>query len=162
MRTTARRTAIASVLALVAATAATVPSAQASDDTLKAEIVQVLPQITPVIKDFSAQAEKAETSGDLASLKDATGKVRDAISLYKWSVINRKASTPEGLAAKKQLLVAIREYDIGFAAYSTAIDKVSGGASKASTVKSLKTFAKRIVAAADDETTALTALGVDE
>lgn len=148
------------VLAGLAAGMVTTGTAVASDETLKAGIEQVVPQIRPTLTTFRSEAKKAESTGDITKLREATRGVRDGITLYKWSVVNRKASTPGGLAAKKQLLVAIREYDIGFAAYDSALRKAAGGASKASTITSLRSFAKRIDEAVKDEATALRALGI--
>lgn len=135
--------------------------AQASDETLGAAITKVVPQVTPSVEAFVTTADKASSSGDLTKLGAATDDVRQAISLYKWTVVNYKASTEEGLAGKRQLLTAIREYDIGFAAYANALDKLDAGASKASTLKSLKSFSKRIKEAVKDEAAALETLGIE-
>ncbi len=155
------RSTILTALATAAALGVCASPAAASDATLKAEIAAVVPKVQPAVTAFVDTAEQVERSGDPKALNDATARVRKAISLYKWSVVNRKASTEAGLAGKQQLLVAIREYDIGFAAYQTAIDKATAGASKASFTKSLKTFAKRIQEAAKDEAAALEALGIE-
>lgn len=135
--------------------------ASASDETLKAAITQVIPEITPTLDAFSKEAKRATSSGDLAKLRQATIDVRTGIHKYEGTVVNYKASTARGLAAKKQLLVAIREYDIGFAAYGNALDKLRRGASKASTLSSLRSFARRLEEAAKDEAVALRALGID-
>lgn len=135
--------------------------ASASDETLKSAITQVIPKITPTLDAFVKEAKGATSSGDLTKLRQATIDVRRGISQYKFTVVNYKASTADGLTAKKQLLVAIREYDIGFAAYNNALDKLQQGASKASTLKSLRSFAKRIEEASKDEAAALKALGID-
>lgn len=134
--------------------------AAASDETLKVAITHVIPQVAPKVQAFVKEADAATSSGDVTRLRKATDNVRRGMSLYKWTVVNYKASTESGLAAKKDLLVAIREYDIGFAAYNNALVKLQKGASKASTLKSLRTFAKRIREASSDEEAALTAFGI--
>lgn len=156
-----KRIAAVGIAAVAVTGTAGAGSAAASDETLKAAITAVIPQVAPKLKAFVDEADKATTSGDVSGLQQATTDVRTGISQYKWTVINYKASSGEGLAAKKQLLVAIREYDIGFAAYNNALAKLKKGASKASTLKSLKSFAKRLNEAVKDEATALEALGVD-
>ncbi len=124
-------------------------------------VEQVVPEVAPTLKAFTDEAQRTAKTGEVAKLKQATANVRKGVSKYKWTVINYKASTDDGLANKRALLVAIRQYDIGFAAYATALDKVTDGASKASTVKSLRTFVKRLEEAIDDEAAALEAFGVD-
>ena len=157
------RTSTAALTALLAAAACGLSAgpASASDETLKAEIASVLPEITPTLTAFVKEAKAAEKTGKVTKLRAATLDVREGISRYKWSVVNRKASTDQGLAGKQALLVAIREYDIGFAAYTNALDKATSGASRASTIKSLKSFAKRIDEASKDEAAALEQLGVN-
>ena len=149
-------------LALVAAAFAVAGAAPAaaSDATLKAEVERVLPEVTPAVTAFRAAAQRAERTGDVRELRAATAGVREAITTYKWAVVNRKVSSRDGMGAKRQLLVAIRGYDIGFAAYANALDKATAGASKASTAASLRSFAKRIDEAVEDETAALEALGI--
>jgi hypothetical protein len=66
------------------------------------------------------------------------------------------AASPAAVrAAKKQMLTAIREFDLGLVQYQKLLDQVNAGADKATLKSTFVTLNKRIDAAADDEAAAL-------
>jgi hypothetical protein len=71
-----------------------------------------------------------------------------------------KTQTPRAALAKKRLLKALREFDLGLVQYQMLLDKLNGGESKDSLKQSFVTLNKRIAAAAKNETAALTLLGI--
>jgi hypothetical protein len=62
--------------------------------------------------------------------------------------------------AKKVLLKAIREFDLGLVQYQVLLDKVNGGESRASLQQSFVTLNKRIAAAGRNEQKGLKLLGL--
>jgi hypothetical protein len=148
-------------VSLAACGAAALPSlAAASDETLRQEIQTVFVEVRPALIDFRDAAERAQASEDTRELQGATDRLRDALRRYKWGVVNRKSSSPRGLAAKRQLLAGIRQLDIGLVEYQKALARVEAGASRRSILSALRTADKRITEAASDEAEALEALGV--
>ena len=73
-----------------------------------------------------------------------------------------KTQTPNAKLAKKTLLKAIREFDLGLVQYQMLLDKVNAGESKASLRQSFVTLNKRIAAAAKNEPKALKLLDSPE
>ena len=71
-----------------------------------------------------------------------------------------KTQTANAKLAKKVLLKAIREFDLGLVQYQVLLDKVNGGESKASLQQSFVTLNKRIAAAAKNEQKGLKLLGL--
>ncbi len=156
-----RRRSLIAAASLAACAAAALPSpAAASDETLRQEIQTVFVEVRPALVAFRDAAERVAEAEDTGELQGATDRLRDAIRRYKWGVINRKASTPGGLAAKKQLLAGIRQLDIGLVEYQRALVRVDAGASRSSILRALRTADRRISEGADDEAEALEALGV--
>lgn len=162
MPRTTRHTLLVASVATAAALGAAASPAAASDETLKAEIRTVEVELRPALAEFEAATKAVARAKDTTRLQAATQGFRDGLSRYKWGVINRKASTPEGLAAKKQLLTAIRQFDIGLVEYETALERIDDGASRRAVVLPLKTADRRFTEAAKDEGAALTALGLGE
>lgn len=155
------RWAVAAIAATMVGPALASP-AQASDATLRAGVVQVLETVQPLAVQFRDAAQAAEESGDLAPLANATANLRTGLRVYKWSVVNRKASTTEGLEAKKLLLDAVRQYDLGLIAFQKAFSQVSGSSTDGTSLRSkLRTATKRIDEAVEDEAAALEALGIE-
>lgn len=157
-----RRGWVAAAAVTLGTLAGTAAPASASDETLRDAAIESVQQVKPLVTAFAQAADDAEQSGDLSGMVATTVDFRGGLRYYKWSVVNRKASTPNGLAAKKQLLTAIREYDLGLVQFQKAYAKVAGSSTKASLVSTLKTAVKRINEATKDETAALTRLGVTD
>lgn len=163
MSSLSRRTPFALALLASGAFVVTPSPAVASDETLKAGIEEVLINARPALEEFESAAQALPKAKSTARLEKATLGFRFVLRQYKWGVINRKASSDEGLAAKKQLLTAIREYDIGLVEYTKAIEKLDQkGAKRASILSSLRTADKRFTAAVEDETAALKVFKVSE
>jgi hypothetical protein len=131
------------------------PAAQASDKGLVKTVVRHEKRVTPLAKAW-AKADKALAEApDTNAASAATGKFRDGLHAWKVAVTPIKTDTATAAAAKKQLLTAIREYDLGLVQYQKLLDKVNAGASKDSLKSTFVTLNKRIDAAADDEKAAL-------
>lgn len=145
--------AVLSSTALVAA-----PAAQASDKGLVKTVVRHEKRVLPLAKSW-AKADKAlETATDTNAASAATGRFRDGLHAFKVALTPIKTDTATAASGKKQLLTAIREYDLGLVQYQKLLDKVNAGASKDSLKSTFVTLNKRIKAAADDETAALKTL----
>lgn len=155
-----RRTLLVAGVATAAALGAAASPAAASDETLKAEIQAIEVELRPALDEFVAATKAVARAQDTTRLQEATQGFRAGLSRYKWGVINRKASTPEGLAAKKQLLTAIRQFDIGLVEYETALERLDAGASRRAVVLPLRTADRRFTEGAKDEAAALQALGL--
>jgi hypothetical protein len=157
-----RRRSLAVAVATAATCAAAVlpSSAAASDETLRQEIQAVFVEVRPALVAFRDAAERVGDAEGTGELQGATDRLRDAIRRYKWGVVNRKASSPSGLAAKRQLLAGIRQLDIGLVEYQRALVRVDAGASRSSIVRALRTADRRLSEGARDEAEALEALGV--
>ncbi len=155
-----RRRSLAVACAVAGCAAALPSSAAASDETLRQEIQTVFVEVRPALVAFRDAAERVGDAPDTGELQGATDRLRDAMRRYKWGVVNRKASSPRGLAAKRQLLTGIRQFDIGLVQYQRALARVDADASRGSILSALRTADRRITEAARDEAEALEALGV--
>jgi hypothetical protein len=145
--------AVLSTTALVAA-----PAAQASDKGLVKTVVRHEKRVLPLAKAW-AKADKAlATAPDTNAASSATGKFRDGLHAFKVALTPIKTDSATAAAAKKQMLTAIREYDLGLVQYQKLLDKVNAGASKDSLKSTFVTLNKRIDAAADDEAAAIKTL----
>ena len=71
-----------------------------------------------------------------------------------------KTESTTAAGGKKELLTAIREYDLGLVQYQKLLDKLTAGATKDSLKATLVRTEKRIKAAANDEAAALRELGL--
>jgi hypothetical protein len=147
------------VLATVAIGAVAAGPAQASDaglhKTVKRYEQKVTPQATAFFKADAALPQAADTNTASA----ATGAFRKGLHGFKVAIVPIKTESTEYAAGKKQLLTAIREYDIGLANYQKLLDKLTAGASKDSLKSSLTTVVKRLKAAQKDEVSGLEQLG---
>jgi spermidine/putrescine-binding protein len=150
-----RRAGTFAVAILTTTALAAAPAAQASDKGLVKIVVRHEKRVTPLAKAF-AKADKAlSTATDTNSASAATGKFRDGLHAFKIALTPIKTDTATAAAAKKGMLTAIREYDLGLVQYQKLLDQVSAGASKDSLKSTFETLNKRIDAAADDESAAI-------
>jgi hypothetical protein len=150
-------------LALIATTTGGViatPSAQASDRGLQKTVVRYEKRLTPLAKNF-AKADKAlATAPDTNAASSATGAFRTGLRAYKVALVPITTQSTRGAAGKKQMLTAIREFDLGLVQYQKLLDKLNAGADKSSLKSTFITLNKRIAAAADDEAAALKLLKI--
>jgi hypothetical protein len=79
---------------------------------------------------------------------------------FKNAVVPIKTQTANAKLAKKTLLKALREFDLGLVEYQTLLDKVNAGMSRDSLHQSFVTLNKRLKAAAANESKALRLLNV--
>jgi hypothetical protein len=148
-------------LAVAGVAGAALPAAApASDAGLKKTVVRYEKRLAPTVKRWKA-ADKAlpgATSTDDASA--ATGAFRKGLHSWKVAVTPIKTQTATAAGGKKELLTAIREYDLGLVQYQKLLDKLNAGATKDSLKATLTRLEKRIAAAANDESAALRELGL--
>jgi hypothetical protein len=150
-----RRAGTFAVAALTTTALVAAPAAQASDKGLIKIVVRHEKRVTPLAKTW-AKADKAlATASDTNAASAATGDFRDGLRAFKVALTPIRTDTATAAAAKKQMLTAIREYDLGLVQYQKLLDKVNSGASKDSLKSTFKTLNKRIDAAADDEDAAI-------
>lgn len=150
-----RRAGTYAVAALTTATLVAAPAAQASDKGLVKTVVRHEKRVSPLATKW-AKADKAlETATTTDAASAATGKFRDGLHAFKVALTPIKTDTSTGAAAKKQMLTAIREFDLGLVQYQKLLDKVNAGADKSSLKSTFVTLNKRIEAAADDEAAAI-------
>jgi hypothetical protein len=135
-------------------------SAQASDAGLRKIVKRHEVRVLPLAKKFS-QADKAlATAPDTSAASAADQALRAGLGRFKQAVVPIKTQTPNAKLAKKVLLKAIREFDLGLVQYQVLLDKVNGGESRASLQQSFVTLNKRIAAAAKNEQRGLKLLGL--
>src|ERR1700754_167341 len=146
-----RHAAVSLAVAGLAATAVVAPSAQASDAGLKKTVVRYEHRLTPVAEAFAKADQGLATASDTNAASAATGRVRTSLRAYKTAIVPIKTRSATSAAAKKQLLTAIREYDLGLVQYQKLLDQVNAGTDKTTLKATFTTLNKRIKAAADDE-----------
>jgi hypothetical protein len=135
-------------------------SAQASDAGLRKTVKRHEARVVPLAKKFS-QADKAlATAPDTSAASAADQALRAGLGRFKQAVVPIKTQATDATLAKKVLLKAIREFDLGLVQYQVLLDKVNGGESKASLQQSFITLNKRIAAAAKNEHKGLKLLGL--
>jgi hypothetical protein len=150
-------------LALVATTAGGVlaaPAAQASDRGLQKTVVRYEKRLTPLADAFTKTDKALTTATDTNAAAAATGAFRKGLRAYKTALVPITTQSTRGAAGKKQMLTAIREFDLGLVQYQKLLDKLSAGADKDSLKSTFVTLNKRIAAAADDEAAALKLLKI--
>jgi hypothetical protein len=131
------------------------PVAQASDKGLIKTVVRHEKRVAPLAEKW-AKADKALTAApDTNAASAATGAFRDGLHAFKVALTPITTQSATAASAKKQMLTAIREYDLGLVQYQKLLDKVAAGADKASLKSTFVTLNKRIEAAADDEDAAI-------
>jgi hypothetical protein len=151
-------------IALAATTSGAVlvaPAAQASDAGLQKTVARHEKRITPLAKAF-AKADKAlgSSTTDPNAASAAAGALRTGLRSYKTAIVPIKTETSRAAAGKKQMLTAIREFDLGLVQYQKLLEKVAAGADKDSLKSTFVTLNKRIAAASDDEESALRLLKI--
>jgi hypothetical protein len=155
-----RRALPLAVTALTAASIAAAPAAQASDTGLKKTVVRYEKRLTPAAKAFAAADKGLESATSTDAASAATGTFRTGLRAYKQALVPIKTETATVAAGKKQMLTAIREFDLGLVQYQKLLDKVNAGADKDSLKSTFVTLNKRLDAAAKDEASALKKLGL--
>ena len=82
-------------------------------------------RVVPLAKKFS-QADKAlATAPDTSAASAADQALRAGLGRFKQAVVPIKTQTPNAKLAKKVLLKAIREFDLGLVQYQVLLDKVN-------------------------------------
>jgi hypothetical protein len=66
---------------------------------------------------------------DTNAASSATGEFRDGLHAFKVALTPIKTDTATAASAKKRMLTAIREFDLGLVQYQKLLDKVNAGAS---------------------------------
>ena len=134
--------------------------AQASDAGLRRTVKRHEARVVPLAKKFS-QADKAlATAPDTSAASAADQALRAGLGRFKQALVPITTQKANAKLAKKVLLKAIREFDLGRVQYQVLLDKVNAGESKASLQQSFVTLNKRIAAAAKNEQKRLKLLGL--
>jgi hypothetical protein len=148
-------------LAVAGVAGAALPGvASASDAGLKKTVVRYEKRVGPEAKAWSAADKALENATSTDNASAATGAFRKGLHSWKVAITPITTTSATSAGAKKKILTAIREYDLGLVQYQKALDKLNSGASKSSLKSSIVSSEKRIVAAANDETAALKELGL--
>ena len=146
-------------LATMALGAASVAPAHASDAGLRKTVKRYEHRVSPQAKAFGDADRALASATDTNTAAAAAGTFRKGLHGYKVALVPIKTQTANAAAGKKQMLTAIREFDIGLVEYQKLLDKVNGGAPKDSLQSSFVTLNKRFREAAKDEVSALKLLG---
>jgi hypothetical protein len=155
------RTRAAACLAVAGVAGAALPAvASASDAGLKKTVVRYEKRVGPLAKKWNLADKALVTATTTDDASAATGAFRRGLHSWKVAVTPIKTQSATAAGAKKELLTAIREYDLGLVQYQKLLDKLSSGATKDSLKSTLRTTQKRIAAAANDEAAALKELGL--
>ena len=133
--------------------------AQASDEGLRKIVKRHERRVVPLAKKFSEADKALATAPDTSAASAADQALRVGLRRFKNAVVPIKTQTSTAALAKKKLLKALREFDLGLIQYQTLLDKVNGGESKDSLKQSFVSLNKRIAAAAKNEAAALRLLG---
>ena len=156
-----RRSSVACLaIAGVAAGAVLPAAASASDAGLKKTVVRYEARVAPEAKKWNAADKALATATSTDDASAATGNFRRGLHAWKVAITPIKTTSATSAGAKKKILTAIREYDLGLVQYQKALDKLNSGASKSSLKSSIVSSEKRIIAAANDEAAALKELGL--
>jgi cytochrome c556 len=139
------------------------PAAQASDAGLKKTVIRHEKRMTPLAKAF-VKADKAfgKSTTDPTAVSAAATAFRTGLRSYKTAIVPIKTESAASAAGKKQMLTAIREFDLGLVQYLKLVEKVAAGADKDSVQSTFVTLNKRIAAASDDEDSALRLLKISK
>jgi hypothetical protein len=146
-------------LATVALGVTSVAPAQASDAGLRKTVKRYEHRVSPQAKAFGEADAALASATDTNAASAAAGAFRKGLHGYKLALVPIKTQTTRAAAGKKQMLTAIREFDIGLVEYQKLLDEVNGGAPKDSLKSSFVTLNKRFKEAAKDEVSALKLLG---
>ena len=134
--------------------------AHASDAGLRKIVKRHEGRVVPLAKKFSAADKALVNAPDTSAASAADQALRVGLRKFKVAVVPIKTQTANAKLAKKTLLKALREFDLGLVEYQTLLDKVNAGMSKDSLRQSFVTLNKRLQAAAKNESKALTLLNV--
>jgi hypothetical protein len=134
--------------------------AQATDAGLRKVVKRHEARVVPLAKKFSAADQALATAPDTSAASAADQALRVGLRHFKQAVVPIKTQTSRTALAKKRLLKALREFDLGLVEYQTLLDKLNGGESKDALKQSFVTLNKRIAAAAKNEAAALALLGI--
>lgn len=148
------------VSGLAAGAVIAAPAAQASDAGLRKTVIRYEKRVAPAAKAFAKTDKALAEAPDTNAASAATGAFRKGLRSFKTAIVPIKTQTVQYAAAKKQLLTAIREFDIGLVEYQKLLDQVNAGASKDQLKSTFTTLNKRLDAASDDEAAALKKLGL--
>ena len=138
-------------------------AAHASDRGLQRTVVREENKTLPVayayrLSNKAYADDPAATPDDLLA---RTGTFRHRLQAFKNAVTPIDAVSADSNAGKKQLLTALREYDIGLANFRKALKRIQDGVTTRRAVKAnLVTYIKRVRAAAVDEASALKLLRI--
>lgn len=160
MKQVRNRAAVACLAVAGVAGAALPAAASASDAGLKKTVVRYEKRVAPEAKAWSAADKALESATTTDGASAATGAFRRGLHSWKVALTPIKTTSATSAGAKKEILTAIREYDLGLVQYQKALDKLNAGASKSSLKSSIVRSEKRIAAAANDEAAALKELGL--
>jgi hypothetical protein len=155
-----RRAAVPLAVAGLATAVVAAPAAQASDAGLKKTVVRHEKRLAPLAKAFSQADKDLVSATDTNAASAATGRFRTGLRSFKTAIVPIKTQSGTYAAAKKQMLTAIREFDLGLVQYQKLLDEVNSGTDKATLKATFSKLNKRIKAAADDEAGALKLLGL--
>jgi hypothetical protein len=140
---------------LAASAVVAAPAAQASDAGLRKTVIRHEKRIAPAAKAFGKADKALENAPDTNAVSAAVGDFRKGLRSFKTAIVPIKTQSAGYAAGKKQLLTAIREFDIGLVEYQKLLDQLNSGASKEQLKATFTTLNKRIAAAAEDEASAL-------
>lgn len=132
---------------------------QASDAGVRKVVKRHQARVAPLAEKFRKADQAVKSSADIPAAAEAAGNLRQGLRKYKNALTDAKAVSAKVKRGKKQLLTAIREFDLGLVEYQGLVELAGTGASEEQIKASLETINKRIAAAAEDEEAALKTLG---
>ena len=104
--------------------------AHASDAGLRKIVKRHEGRVVPLAKKFSAADKALANAPDTSAASAADQALRVGLRKFKNAVVPIKTQTANAKLAKKTLLKALREFDLGLVEYQTLLDKVNAGMSK--------------------------------
>lgn len=141
-------------LGLVAA-----PAAQASDAGVRKTVKRYQARTAPLAERFAKADAAVQSSADIPAAAKAAGKFRTGLRKYKNALTDAKAVSPQIKRGKRQLLDAIRKFDLALVEYEGLVNMTQTGATEEQVKQSLQTIQRRIKSAASSERAALAKLG---
>lgn len=149
------RTGLIAGIALAVLCAVAAPPAGASDAGLRRVVVRYEQRVHPLAVAFrrADAAAKGKSGADAAFA--AAGRLRGGLHRFKVAVVLVHTQSTRSAAAKRGLLRAIREFDLGLVQYQRLVFKVKASAPSSSIKSSFLRTNRRLVAAARHEAAAL-------
>lgn len=132
---------------------------EASDAGVRKVVKRHQARVAPLAEAFRKADQAVQSSADIPAAAEAAGKMRQGLRKYKNALTDAKAVSSKVKRGKKQLLTAIREFDLGLVEYQGLVKMAQTGATEDQIKASLETINKRISEAAKDEESALRTLG---